>query len=143
MAVARVAAQRVKNARGHAQPAALLKMQAGGHRVRLGKGQVQRFAAEQIGIAGQFLHRVGAKGFESRHRLLGVEAVLGKPGHHLPHTVHPAEFPGNDRGFLRCDAAQLSQPLGGLCNDGEGLLAEFFNNFAGGAGADIGQHAAG
>ena len=104
---------------------------------------MQRLAAEQIRILGQRLDGVRPKRAVAGHGLLGGHAVPGKPGHDLPHAVHAAELVGDDSRFLLGDALEFAEPLRGLGDDRQRIIAEFCHDFFSGGRPDVGQHAAG
>ena len=104
---------------------------------------MQRLATEQIGVLSQCLNGVRAKSAVGGHGLLGCQAIAGKPGHDLPHAVHPAELVGDDGGFLLIDALELTEFLRGLGDNVERIFAEFSHQLFGGGRPDVGQHAAG
>ena len=143
MTVARIVAQCIQKPCCDPQAAACLKLQGGSNTVHLTEFELQRLPAEQIGVLGQRLHGMRAESAVGSDRLLGGQTVAGKPCHDLPHTVHAAEFIGDDGSLLLGDALELAEALRRLGDDRQGVLSKAGDNFFCGGWSDIRQHTAG
>jgi len=141
--VARIVAQRIQKPCCDPQAAACLKLQGGSNTVHLTKFELQRLPAEQVGVLGQCLHGMRAKGAVGSDCLLRGQPVARKPCHNLPHTVHTAEFIGDNGGLLLGDALELTEALRRLGDDCQGILSKAGDDLFGGGGSDIRQHTAG
>ena len=92
VAVACVVAQDVKEARPHPQKVLQVHLQFRRDGVRLAEFQVQRFAAEDVGIAAYLFYRARAEMAVRLHRLRRRDAKAAQIGHRLPHAEHPPEL---------------------------------------------------
>ncbi len=142
VAVVGVAAQRVLQRRPHPQAAVLGQLQLGGDAVGLHKAQLQRLAAEQIGVLGQRLDRRRAKMLEGRHRPLGRDAEPPQPGDGLPQAEHIVEGLLDRLGLLRRDAPQQAELFRLVRDHVQRGGAVNLHQLAGGGGPDVGQRPA-
>ena len=114
-----------------------------GDAVRVTEVQLQRLAAQQIGVGRNGLHRPHTKGFEYLHGLAGTDLELRQIGDELPHAKHPLEFLLNAVGFIRRDAGDLGQPGRVVGDDLQRLGAKHINDLIRSPCADIRQGTAG
>ena len=114
-----------------------------GDAVRVAEVQLQRLAAQQIGVGRNGLHCPHAKGFEHLHGLAGADLELRQIGDELPHAEHPLELLLNAIGFIRRDAGDLGQPGGVVGDDLQRFSPEHINDLIRSPCADIRQGTAG
>ena len=110
VAVARVVAQGAQQGRFQPLGAVAFHVVILGNAVRVAEIQLQRFAAEQIGICRNGLHGPGAEGAEHLHRAARADLELRQIGDQLPHAEHPLELLLDAVGLVRRDAGHLREP---------------------------------
>ena len=110
VAVARVVAQGAQQGRFQPLGAVAFHVVILGNAVRVAEIQLQRFAAEQIGICRNGLHGPGAEGAEHLHRAARADLELRQIGDQLPHPKHPLELLLDAVGLVRRDAGHLREP---------------------------------
>ena len=143
MAVVGVVAQGAQKGRFEPLGAVALHFIILGDAVRVAKIQLERFAAEQIGVIRDRLHRARAKHPEDLHRAARADLKLCQIGDEFAHPEHPLEFLLDAVGLVRRntrDARQLCRVVG---DDVQRVCAELVDDFFGGLGSDIGQGFAG
>ena len=143
VAVARVVAQGAQQGRFQPLGAVPLHLVVGGDAVRVAEVQLQRLAAQQVGVGGHRLHRPRPKGPEHLHGPAGPDLELGQVGDQLPHPEHPLELLLDAVGLVRRDALDLGQAGGVVGDDVQSRRAERLDDLAGGGGAHVGQGPAG
>ena len=143
MAVACVVAQGAQQ--GCFQPlgAIALHMVILGNAVRMAEVQLQRFAAEQIGICRNGLHGPGPKGAEHFHCPVGTDLELSQIGNELPHPEHPLELLLDTIGLVGRDAGHLREPGRVVGDHLQCLSPEQIDDFIRCFGSDIRQRLAG
>ena len=116
VAVAGIVAQGAQQ--GGLQPlrAVPLHLVVGGDAVGVAEVQVQRLAAEQVGVGRNGLRRPRPKGAEHLHRPPRPDLELSQIGDQLPHPEHPLELLLDAVGLVGRDALDLGQ-AGGLVGD--------------------------
>ena len=114
-----------------------------GDAVRVTEVQLQRLAAQQIGVGRNSLHCPHAKGFEHFHGLAGTDLELCQIGDELPHAKHPLELLLDAIGFIRRDTRDLSQPSGVVGDDLQRLGTKHINDLIRSFCPDIRQRTAG
>ena len=114
-----------------------------GDAVGMAEVQLQRFAAEQVGVLLDGLHGPRPEGAEDLHRPAGADLELSQIGDELPHSEHPLELLLDAVSFVRRDAGDQGE-LGGVVGDHlQRRRAEFVDDLIGRARPDIRQGAAG
>ena len=110
VAVARIVAQGAQ--KGGFQPLGAVPFHVIilGDAVGVAEIQLQRLAAEQIGVGGDGVHGAGAKHPEHLHRAAGADLKLRQIGDELPHPEHPLELLLDAVGLVRRDAGHLREP---------------------------------
>ena len=143
MAVACVVAQGAQQ--GCFQPlgAVALHMVILGDAVRMAEVQLQRFAAEQIGICRNGLHGPGPKGAEHFHSPAGADLELSQIGNELPHPEHPLELLLDAVGLVGRDAGHLREPGRVVGDHLQCLSPEQIDDLIRCFGSDIRQRLAG
>ena len=129
MAVVCIVPQRIQQPGPDAQVAFLFKIERRGNPIHLTEFEVERFAAEHIGVVGQRFDRVASPGAVGRDRSLGRQAEPRHPGDDFPHAIQAAKLVRDCSGFLGCDSFEFTEPFRLLRNDGEGFGPEFGDNF--------------
>ena len=143
VAVARVVAQGAQQ--GGFQPlgAVPFHLVIGGDAVGVAEVQLQRLAAQQVGVGGDGLGRPRPERPEHLHRPPGPDLELGQIGDQLPHPEHPLELLLDAVGLVRRDALDLGQAAGVVGDDVQRRRAEPLDDLLGGGGPDVGQGPAG
>ena len=114
-----------------------------GDAVGVAEVQLQRLAAQQIGVGRDGLGRPRPEGAEHLHGPPGADLELGQVGDQFPHAEHPLELLLDAVGLLGRDALDLGQAGGLVGDDVEGRGPELFDQLAGGGRPDVGQGPAG
>ena len=101
VAVARIVAQGAQ--KGGFQPLGAVPFHVIilGDAVGVAEIQLQRLAAEQIGVGGDGIHGAGAEHPEHLHRAAGADLKLGQIGDKLSHPEHPLELLLDAVGLVR------------------------------------------
>ena len=101
--------------------------------------QLQRFAAEQVGVLLDGLHGPRPEGAEDFHRPAGADLELSQIGDEFPHSEHPLELLLDAVGLVRRDARDEGE-LGGVVGDNfQRRRAEFVNDLIRRPSPDVGQ----
>ena len=142
MAVARIAAQHIDQRGPHTHTALLRQLQLCGDQIGLREFHKKRFSAQKIRILRQRLYGFWAKRPKHIHGLLGRNAILRQPRHHLTHAEHAPKLAGDRIGLVGGDALHLGKSCGLLGNDLQNIRAEMLHQLFGRSRAHIGQRTA-
>ena len=143
VAVARVVAQGAQQGRFQPLGAVAFHVVILGNAVRVAEIQLQRFAAEQIGICRNGLHGPGPKGAEHFHSPAGADLELSQIGNELPHPEHPLELLLDAVGLIGRDAGHLREPDRVVGDHLQCLSPEQIDDLIRCFGSDIRQRLAG
>ena len=143
VAVARIVAQSAQKSSFQPLGAVPFHVIILGDAVGVAEIQLQRLAAEQIGVGGDGVHGAGAEHPEYLHRAAGADLKLGQIGDELPHPEHPLELLLDAVGLVRRDAGDGGQLGRVVRNDLQCLCPELVEDLRGRARSDVGQRAAG
>lgn len=111
--------------------------------VRMPEIQLQRLAAEQIGVLLDRLHRPRPKSPEHLHSPAGANLELSKIGDQLPHAKHPLELLLDAVCFVRRYTGDGRQTGRVICNDIQSRCAKGIDDLIRSSGSNIRQRAAG
>ena len=143
VAVARVVAQGAQQGRFQPLCAVAFHVVILGNAVRVAEIQLQRFAAEQIGICRNGLHGPGPKGAEHFHSSAGADLELSQISNELPHPEHPLELLLDTVGLVGRDARHLREPGRVVGDHLQRLRPEQIDNLIRCFGSDVWQRPAG